>query len=130
MLKMNPRYIGTLLLPLVLVLQVSGCSDDAATQADAVALNTYYKSNPPPRGWKVKTITPESSGKIVVDILVTSASDLNMIGSISRMQQFTVAKQGCPSAAALHSVLSGGSSVWVQLRSKTKVLTQTVCPTQ
>ena len=121
--------MAILLVPLTLGLLMASCGDSASDlNADATVIKQYYKSSPPPRGWKVKSVSVKDGDKIMVDILVESASDLNMIASVSRMQQFTVAKQACPSVAALRGMLTTKAGVWMQLRSKSEVLTQSVCP--
>ena len=125
------QKMTVLLVPLTLGLLMASCGDSASDlNADATVVKHYYKSSPPPRGWKIKSVGVEDGDKIIVDILVESANDLNMIASVSRMQQFIVAKQACPSVAALRGALKTNVGVWVQLRSKSEVLTQSVCPSQ
>ena len=128
MLVKRLKSLMVLLVPLVLSLPVVSCGDSATEMsAAAKTLQSYYRSNPPARGWKVKSVSVKDGSKIVIDIYIQSASDLNQIQSVSRMQQFSIAKKACPSPSYLAS-LPGSASVWVQLRSKTKTLTQSICP--
>ncbi|MDH5187891.1 MAG: hypothetical protein OEW37_02910 [Rhodospirillaceae bacterium] len=74
-------------------------------------------------------ITAENDQKLVVDMRVLSESDLNKIASVSRMQQFAIAKLGCPiTSDDLRNKIGKNTEVWIRLNSDTEVLTLSICP--
>lgn len=109
---------------------VTGCGDDAPNSKDSIkSLKEYYAASPTNTGWELIRITADGSQKLVVDMLVTSESDLNKIASVSRMQQFAIAKLGCPiTSADLKSKIGKNTEVWVRLNSSKEILTLSICP--
>ena len=105
-----------------------GSSDEEMDKA-IKSLNSYYVTHAPPRGWSVKHIASDEDHKLRIDMLIDSHNDVNLIKSRSRMDQFTIAKLGCPKAnQALKETIHGKTRVWVRLITKTEELTLSICP--
>jgi len=109
---------------------LGGCGGGAPDVADSIKeLKNYYLKSPPNTGWEIMSISAENEQKLVVDMRVVSESDLNKIASVSRMQQFAIAKLACPiTSDDLRSKIGKDTEVWVRLNSDTKVLTLSICP--
>ena len=109
---------------------LGGCGGGAVDVADSIKeLKNYYLKSPPNTGWEIMTISAENEQKLIVDMRVISESDLNKIASVSRMQQFAIAKLGCPiTSDDLRSKIGKDTEVWVRLNSSTEVLTFSICP--
>ncbi len=109
---------------------MTGCGEDAPKVSDSIkSLKSYYLNSPLNTGWEIIKISAENDQKLVVDMRVISESDLNKIASVSRMQQFAIAKLGCPiTSDDLRNKIGKDTEVWVRLNSATKILTLSICP--
>ena len=109
---------------------LNSCGSGAPNIADSIKeLKNYYLKSPPNTGWEIMSISAENEQKLVVDMRVISESDLNKIASVSRMQQFAIAKLACPiTSDDLRSKIGKDTEVWVRLNSETEVLTLSICP--
>lgn len=119
---------------LSVLLGLGACGEDSTRPLkEAVPVFVdYYATHPLTNGWKVKGIMPDfASGRLVVQVVVTSDADVSHIKSLSRMEQFSVAKIACPTMSpALQDAIGSKARVWVQLKTKKEVLTTSVCPLQ
>ena len=109
---------------------MTGCGESAPNINDSIkSLKGYYLNSPPNTGWEIMRITAENDQKLIVDMRVISESDLNKIASVSRMQQFAIAKLGCPiTSDDLRNKIGKNTEVWIRLNSDTEVLTLSICP--
>ena len=128
---MTHTMTRSLLAALSLPLFLSACGDGRDQLAqDAATLGRYYVDHPSDRGWKVLGITVDpNEAKLVVQVLVTSESDVNRIKSLSRLEQFSAAKYACPKMTAeLRAVLDKNTRIWIRLQTGKKELTSSICP--
>jgi len=119
------------LIALMALFGLVACGDSQKQAENAIkALADNYAKNPLPRGWKLLSITPDvQSFKLNVDVLVTSDKDINSLKMLSRMEQFSVAKLGCPLMhAGLQQAIGSSTRIWVHLRANNKELTASICP--
>lgn len=124
------RKMTALIISTALMLSVSACGEDADLNQSANALNDYYATHPPARGWTVNSISPDSSaGKLIVEVLVTSQNDINHIKALSRMEQFAIAKRPCPTMTPeLRAAISKDTRIWIHLKSEKAAITSSICP--
>ena len=125
------RILTPLAVSATLILSISACGDNGPSlQKAAAALASHYTSHPPDRGWKVETVSPDiESGKLMVEVSVTSENDIAHIKGLSRMEQFSVAKLACPTLTpTLRAAIGTKARVWVHLKTKKKTLTTSICP--
>lgn len=121
----------SLLTALSLTLFIGACGDGRDQLAhDATALDRYYADHPSDRGWKVLGISIDpNEAKLVVQVLVTSESDVNRIKSLSRMKQFSAAKYACPEMTPnLRAALDKNTRIWIRLQTRKKELARSICP--
>ena len=110
---------------------VSACGDSGSgTNANAIkSLKSYYASHPHPRGWSVKKVSLNAKKDLHVNVKINSKSDINQIKARSRMDQFKIAKSGCPKATKeLRKSIQGKTRIWVHLLTDEGELTFSVCP--
>ena len=124
------RKTAALVISTALMLSVSACGDDIDLNQSANALNDYYASHPPARGWTVNSVSPDlNAGKLIVEVLVTSQKDVDHIQTLSRMEQFAIAKLPCPSMTpALSTAIGKDTRVWIHLKSEKAAITSSICP--
>lgn len=124
------RKMTALIISTTLMLGVSACGEDADLNQSANALNDYYATHPPARGWTVNSVSPDlNSGKLIVEVLVTSQKDVDHIKTLSRMEQFAIAKLPCPTMTPeLRAAISEDTRVWIHLKSEKAAITSSICP--
>ena len=111
------------------VLVACGESSEEKMEKAIQSLKSYYAAHSPPRGWSVSHIAADADDKLRVDIKINSESDINQIKSRSRMDQFQIAKLGCPTATpALKKTIHDKTRVWVRLISNSEELALSICP--
>lgn len=113
-----------------LVLGLGACSDGVPLSQAASALSAHYATHPLTREWKVETVKPDSENdKLVVEIMVMDETDVGHIKSLSRMEQFSVAKLACPTMnPKLRTAIGSDARVWVYLKTQKETLTSSICP--
>jgi len=113
-----------------LLLALSACGDKAKKMDHAAAaLAEYYASHPFEREWDVQTIAIlDSENKLVVKVQMNGENDVQRIKLLSRMEQFTVAKLGCPEMSPTLLDALGGTRVWIELHDAKQELTSSICP--
>lgn len=124
------RKTAALVISTALMLSVSACGEDIDLNQSANALNDYYATHPPARGWTVNSVSPDlNAGKLIVEVLVTSQKDVDHIKALSRMEQFAIAKLPCPSMTPeLRTAIGKDARVWVHLKSEKAAITSSICP--
>ncbi len=126
----SKSLLAALSLPLFLGACGDGGDDRDQLAQDARALSRYYADHPSDRGWKVLGITMDpNEAKLVVQVLVSSESDVDRIKSLSRMEQFSAAKYACPEMTdGLRAALDKNTRIWIRLQTGKKELTRSICP--
>lgn len=113
-----------------LLLSVCACGGDGRIDGAVSALSVHYAITPPNQKWELISITPKpETNRIDVAVNVTSESDVSRLISLSRMEQFAVAKLACPTKTAeLTAAIGTELRIWVHLYAENKEVTASICP--
>lgn len=127
---MSYKHALTFIAAAALALSLGACGDKARKMDHAAAaLAEYYASHPFEREWDVQTIAIlDSDNKLLVKVQMNDENDVQRLKLLSRMEQFTVAKLGCPQMTPALLDALDGSRVWIQLHDAKEELTSSICP--
>ncbi|MBT5108480.1 MAG: hypothetical protein HOM25_07350 [Rhodospirillaceae bacterium] len=82
----------------------------------------------PNAAWKVISVTKDGNVTISIEVIVSDARQVSKIKRESIMDRLKIMKFACPAASAqIRKFGSAGGKVWVNLRSKKKLLTGGTC---
>lgn len=127
---MKPIATSVKIIGCLALMSVAACGDSSSIDNAISALSVHYAITPPNQKWELASIKPASDSKLIdVVVNVTSESDVSYLKTLSRMEQFTVAKLACPTATPeLKAALGKNLRVWVHLYAQNKEMTSSICP--
>jgi len=103
--------------------------DNTGNEAAAKALEAYYSAHPLDTGWEVQSVSLSKDDNLRVNMLVGSEEAVQQIKTRSRMEQFGIARLGCPKPTPELQVAVGPiMRIWVHLHAENKELTSSICP--
>jgi len=127
---MNVNISLSKVLGCIALVSVGACGDSSNLNEAVSALTAHYAVTPPNQKWELVSIKPDSAAKkLDVVVHVTSESDIDHLKTLSRMEQFAVAKLACPAMTAeLKAALGANTRIWVHLYTQNKEITSSICP--
>jgi len=94
-------------------------------------LDSIARSGPlhmPNAAWKFISVTKDGNATISIEVIVSDVRQVSKINRESIMDRLTIMKLACPALSAqIKEFDRVGGKIWVNLRSKTKLLTGGTC---
>jgi len=108
--------IGAVLVVVSAALQLGACgADEEKAQEAAKWLKSYGMTNPP-NDWVVTEVKVDDDGKIVMNVMVPFADQVDLIKQRTKIEKAHIAQGACPpKGVQVWTMLSSAQMVWINL---------------
>ncbi len=113
----------------LMTLAMPGPSENNMRTA-AIALDAYYRDNPPNGVWEYQGVRIVDQKRVIVDVHVSVVPHATVIESRNNRIRYSYMKLACPSKNMVVDNWTSDVRVWVNLNFHGKTLIEAACPKQ